>query len=291
MIRPKIGIDVSGGDSSDVTREAVLMAAARHAGIEVVAYGRRAELERTVAVKDTTFGLSFGLSMLTIVECAVHIKEMRRIVEDLSAGRLDAWVTLTKSELVWGALNKGHLVEPGLISPALMAPLPTLNTAGRGGLGFLMDVGLTRDIWNPEIYVQWGRLGSRFITEQYGIAEPRIGLYWIAEEVKRAPKWLKQIHEQLQKAAPGYLGLAEPKLVRRGMIDLWLAMGMIGNGVIKVLGTWLEPDQKSDPVFLNAPVIGLLEGKVVCRIHGASTAEQIAGGIVSVQRYLRDKPV
>jgi fatty acid/phospholipid biosynthesis enzyme len=288
MASPKrIGIDLSGGDNPAVTRKAAVLAAAYNPGIQVVACGPKYDL-REMSRQDA---LMLELASPIEIECSVHGAEIRQLVRLLADGSIDAWVTPSKSELVWAAVRGADLIEDGLLSPALVAPLPTANTAGPGNLGFVMDVGLTNDVTHPEIYAQWAALGSRFLEEQYGIAadQTRFGLYYIAEEVKRAPDWIRQIDARLR-LLPGYYGLAEPRVVREGKIDLWLGPGYIGNGIIKVLGAWLTREQRNDPVFLLSPFVGTKQGKLVCRTHGSASAEMIAGAIVAAARYLPAEP-
>jgi len=304
--RPRVAIDVSGGDSSRITHRAALEAAAREPDIQVVAYGNRAEIER-VAEESRQF---FGLGELEIIDCPNHATEMRAIAHALAEDSVDAWVTPTASPRLLAALRSAGLLEEGLVTPALMAPLPTDNRAGYGGLSFLMDVGLTGTVNTGEVFVQWAEYGSRFLAAHCGIEEPRVALYNIATE--RAAPSLQLIHEAL-KVVPGYIGYAEPRAVVDGQVDLWLAEGLIGNGLIKALESWLslasvrllerfaldanrEATEATAEVFgkgmsydavLISPVIGLQQNRVVCRTHGAATAEQIAGGIAAVQRYLR----
>ncbi len=308
MARPRVSIDVGGGDSAnETTKAAILAAASINRPVEVVAYGNKAEIEKTAR------SISYGLVHLEIVDCGIsHSRAMNQLAGDLKEGKLAAWVTPARSPKVWGALHRVGLIEEGLISPALMAPMPTDNTFGVGGLGFLMDVGLTDDIRDPEVYTQWAEFGSRFLAEQYGIDRPRVGLYNIAAE--RAPDWLRQIDIRLSERAD-YVGYAEPRRVREGEVDLWLAMGLIGNGLMKVLESWMPlvgeriakrlatsgntkgarqvgeilRGELSYDAFLISPVIGLRSGIVVSRTHGGATAEQIAGGIAAVRRYLPNK--
>jgi len=303
--RPRVAIDVNGGDSSDVTHRAALEAAAKAPSIQVVAYGNRAKIQRVAEASHQ----SYGLGKLEIIDCSNHTTEMRAIAHALAGGSIDAWVTPAKSPRLLAALRYAGLLEEGLVTPALMAPLPTDNVAGHGGLSFLMDVGLTGAVDTGEVFVQWAEYGSRFLKMHYGIESPRIALYNIATE--RAAPSLQLINEAL-KVVPGYISYAEPQAVVDGKVDLWLAEGLIGNGLIKALESWLrlasvrllkrfaqdgnEKATKATTVVfgrgmsydaaLISPVIGLKGDLVVCRAHGAATDKQIAGGIAAVQRYL-----
>jgi len=300
----RVGIDVGGGDSPEATQLGALMAAAREDPVQVVAYGRRDALIKVSEAHDQ----SYGMFKVQIVESNTQAGAMMAITRDLLSGALNAWVTPTRSPKLLGALGIAKMYNKG-VTLALMAPLPSENQAGGGGLSFLMDAGFTDEVHDPEIFVQWAEYGSRFLAKHYNINEPRIALYNIS--VERGAGSLKKIHKRLQ-GVGGYIGYAEPKPVVAGEVDLWLAEGFVGNGVIKVLEGWFDLTAKrvmrrfsdgrqaiaheigqvfkselSYDAALISPVIGLKGDVAVCRVHGAATAEQVAASIAAVGRYLR----
>lgn len=310
MKRPRVGIDASGGDTPETTREAALLAAAYESNLQVVVYGEKASLQKT----SETIHCSYGFGAVEIVECPNHVAETSRIAADLKAGHLDAWVTPTASPRLLAAFKKAELFVNESCSPALMAPLPTKNKVGNGRT-FLADVGLTGEVHDPEVFVQWAFWGVRFLMDHFGITQPRVGLFNIA--VERATPTIAAIHKRLQEAGvPGYFGYAEPRAAMDGEIDLWLAEGLIGNGLIKTIEAWLgltserlrerfAQIEKMDAVdsakhsavevfgemlsgiALISPIIGLKDGLVVCRTHGAAKAKQMAGGFAAVRHYLK----
>jgi len=300
----RVGIDVDGGDLPEATQLGALMAAAKGDTVQVVAYGERGRLVTVAEARNQ----GYGMYKLEVVECKSHAAAMMAITGDLLSGGVDAWVTPSRSPKLLGALHLAKMYDEGA-TLALMAPLPSDNQGGPGGLSFLMDVGLTGEVHDPEVFAGWAEKGGRFLARHYGISSPRIALYNIA--VERAANSVSKIHERLE-GVSGYIGYAEARPVTMGEVDLWLAEGFVGNGLIKALEWWLNlaasrvtkhfADERPEiakeigHVFqsslsydaaLISPIIGLKEDVVVCRTHGAATVKQIAGGIAAVQRYLR----
>lgn len=300
----RVGIDVGGGDSPEATQLGALMAAAKEDTVQVVAYGERGSLITVAEARNQ----GYGMYKLEVVECRSHVAAMMAITRDLLSGGIDAWVTPSRSPKLLGALHLAKMYDEG-VTLALMAPLPSDNQAGGGGLSFLMDVGLTGEVHDPEVFAGWAEKGSRFLARHYGISSPRIALYNIA--VERAVNSVSKIHERLE-GVNGYIGYAEARPVAMGEVDLWLAEGFVGNGLIKALEWWFNlaasrvtkhfADERPEiakeigHVFrsslsydaaLISPVIGLKGDVAVCRVHGAATAEQVAASITAVGRYLR----
>lgn len=279
----RIGINASGGDSRlQVIGPAAVQAARENPRIEVVLYSYFSS------------ATDYKAKNLTVVSCQYADRELSQALKDMTEGNLTAIITATKSSRLLVAIND-YLLS-GVKRPGLIAPFPTRSEYK---LSYIMDVGATAKVDDPEVYSGWARLGTDFIVSQAGIAHPGIGLGNIASE--RACPVISAIDKRLL-SVPGYLGYVEPKDFIGGKVDLLLTDGFAGNWTLKWTEYYLDfvfdkllelvggipgnseikealaqQQQKylSYDAHLVSPLLGV-EGGMVFRVHGAATSEQIA---------------
>jgi len=288
----RIGINASGGDFGDqVVRTAVA----------------------SVAKDNPTLGINFYSQNhivdlvwenLKMIKCGSASDELRRMLKDMAEGKINAIITATQSSRLLVAIND-YLLS-GVKRPGLIAPFPTRSEYK---LSYIMDVGATAKVDDPEVFSGWAHLGTDFIVSQAGIAHPRIGLGNIASE--RACPVISAIDKRLRNI-PGYVGYVEPKDFIGGKVDLLLTDGFAGNWTLKWTEYYLDfvfdklieligekpgnSDMKevieqqqqkylSYDAHLVSPLLGV-EGGTVFRVHGAATSEQIAKAFIVVNtRY------
>ena len=132
-----------------------------------------------------------------------------------------------------GALLAGslrYLAGKERVRPALAAILP----AADGSFTCLVDTGATVDC-PASTLVHFGKLGSRFMKEMYGIESPRVALLSNGAEPTKGNKAVKEAHALLKEEAElNFIGNVEGNNALSGSCDVLVCDGFAGNQVLKV---------------------------------------------------------
>jgi phosphate acyltransferase len=148
-----------------------------------------------------------------------------QLVRDKKA---DAFVSAgnTGAMVMSSILNIGRL--PGISRPALTAPFPN----EKEGYTFISDVGAFVDS-KPDHLLNFAILSSIFIKEVYGIKNPKVGILNVGEEASKGYKLTLESSELLKKANLNFIGNLEGKDIFKGVADLVICDGFIGNILLK----------------------------------------------------------
>jgi glycerol-3-phosphate acyltransferase PlsX len=134
----------------------------------------------------------------------------------------------TGAILVAGLLHLRRL--PGVLRPALAAPLPT-----RSGPSLLIDCGANADN-RPEHLVQFAVMGAVFAREILGIADPSVRLLSIGEEPEKGDQLTLEAHALLRDTEGiRFEGNAEARDLLKGSADVVVTDGFTGNMALKLL--------------------------------------------------------
>jgi len=151
-------------------------------------------------------------------------------------------------------------------------------------------------------------MGNFYLSEVFGFEEPRIGLLNIGEEETKGGSNLRQTYQLLKKADElNFIGNIEGKDIPKGIADVVVTAGFMGNVVLKMLEgvaeviketgkyafrkkiSWklalalLSPGlrklkKRTDYTeYGGAPILGFK--KLAIKAHGRSNAKAIANAI------------
>jgi glycerol-3-phosphate acyltransferase PlsX len=165
----------------------------------------------------------------------------------------------------------------GLRRPAIMILMPSSH-----GWTALLDSGAVVDC-KIEDLVQWALMGSLYMREVMGVANPRVGLLSIGEEESKGNA---QVLEALplMKAAPfNFIGNVEGRDIFNGHCDVAVCDGFVGNIVLKtaegiakmIMNGIKESFQKGSPL---EKVGGLLSKPTFNRFKKRTSADEQGGG-------------
>lgn len=210
-----------------------------------------------------------------------------------------------------GALHAGAtlLVRPikGISRPAIGAILPLARPI------LLLDSGANTNV-TSEYLEQWARLGSIYMRDIMGVAEPTVGLINNGTEEHKGTELARETHERL-KAAGGinFFGNVEGSMIPVSPCDVLVTDGFTGNVTLKLIegmGKFLFGELKelytanlgSKMAYLlmknglrsfkkkfdaseygGAPLIGL--SKPVIKAHGNSDAKAIFNAIKQASAF------
>ena len=199
-------------------------------------------------------------------------------------------------------------VIEGIERTALATIYPTAKfEKSKSGFGLMLDVGATLNCTAKQL-VHFAFMGSFYLSEVLAIYRPKIGLLNIGEEETKGGEVLKNTYRLLKKAEElNFIGNIEGKDIPKGIADVVVTEGFIGNVVLKMLEgvaevvkqtgkyafkkklTWkialtlLSPGirklkRRTDYTeYGGAPILGFK--KLAIKAHGRSNAKAITNAI------------
>lgn len=149
----------------------------------------------------------------------------------LKDGALDGFCSAGNTgAMLVGASYTVNMI-PGVLRPALVTVLPCVDNRE----SVLLDVGLNPDC-KPDVFLQYGILGSIYAKYVLGKDNPTVGLLNIGEEESKGTPAVKAAYE-LMKEYPGlnFAGNIEGNaLFRETMTDVIVCDGFVGNVILKM---------------------------------------------------------
>jgi phosphate acyltransferase len=185
-------------------------------------------------------------------------------------------------------------------------PVPTIT-----GRALLMDVG-ANIYCKPVHLLQYAIMASAYAQDVMGIEDPRVGLLSIGEEEAKGNDLTKRARALLSSARMNFIGNVEGQAIFRGIADVIVCDGFVGNVILKVaeglaeafLHTVLSQAQAVDGVSSEskewmgavrerldysatggAPLLGVEGSVIIC--HGRSKAKAISNAIGVAVNFTR----
>jgi glycerol-3-phosphate acyltransferase PlsX len=232
---------------------------------------------------------------------AVRRKPASSIVVGLKLqkdGNADAFVSAGSTGAVMAASLFLFRALPGVDRPAIGTILPTTVQPC-----LLIDAGANVDC-KPQHLLQFGRLGSIYVEDVWQRPSPRVGLLNIGEEPEKGDELTVEAHRLLRASDLNFVGNIEGRDVIRGICDVLVADGFVGNVLLKfyesvmgfmhgMLTTELAEHAEAldlDRLFRvfdyteygGAPLLGVNGVTIIC--HGGSPPRAICNAIrVAIQ--------
>jgi len=234
----RIALDAHGGDFGLRPNIEGALLAAKKLSHEIILVGRdpeiREELRRLGAENPERISIVHAPQL---VEMAAEPVEECRSKPDSSLmvgaglvrdGKADAFVSAGNS----GAVMVASLLKmkriPGVIRPALAAPLPTLK-----GTTLLIDAGANMDC-KPWHLAQFAVMGSIYMRLLFKIENPTVGLLSIGEEETKGNSLVQETLPLIKNVGVNFKGPVEGRDIPESMTDVVVADGFTGNVVLKL---------------------------------------------------------
>ena len=147
----------------------------------------------------------------------------------LKDGEGDALLSMgnTGALLAAGLLIVGRI--KGILRPALATLLPSAK-----GPKMLIDAGANSNC-KPENLVQFGIMGSIYMSGVMDIKNPTVGLMSNGEEEGKGDELTKETYPLLQQAPVNFIGNIEGRDVMEGNADVITCDGFVGNVILKTV--------------------------------------------------------
>src|SRR5947209_8263588 len=237
----RIALDAMGGDHAPGPIVAgAVQAVAADPDLRVVLVGDKAQVEACLAQQGAAgherVELFPSTQVITMEETPVLALRKK---PDNSISRCWQLLAEQKVDAIVSAGNTGAMVAGGLRlrrflknvrRPGIAAVMPTLK-----GPCVLLDVGANVNP-KPTHLFQYGVMGSIFARHILKREKPTIGLMNIGEEEQKGHDLAKETHA-LFNASPlkeQFIGNIEGRDINRGVCDVIVTDGFVGNVVLKV---------------------------------------------------------
>lgn len=188
----------------------------------------------------------------------------------------------TGAAMAAALLTLGRL--EGVDRPAIGVVLPSLAAPC-----LLLDAGANADC-APHMLLQFGRMGSVFMHNVYGVERPRVGVLNIGEELGKGNALAHAAYELLsQDPALNFIGNIEGNDLFCGNADVAVCDGFVGNvalksveGVSKMLMTHLKQELTAHwltslGAMMIKPALRSARGKVDPNEHGGALLLGVRG--------------
>ncbi len=241
----RIALDAMGGDHApgEIVRGAVI-AAEKYPNIEITLIGEQATIENELkkSGSQTLFEIIHTDEWIMMDEdpkTAVKSKENASIniaAKLVNENMADGLVSAGNTGATILAAAKHIPVIDGIERTALATVYPTAKfEKHKSGFALMLDVGATLKCTTKQL-VHFAFMGSFYLSEVLSIPGPRIGLLNIGEEKTKGGEVLRETYKLLKKADElNFIGNIEGKDIPKGIADVVVTEGFMGNVVLKML--------------------------------------------------------
>src|SRR5213593_2816207 len=232
-----IALDAMGGDHAPGPIVAgALQAVAANPDLRVVLVGDRTQVEPHLGGAPERVELFHCTQVITMEEAPVLALRKK---PDNSISRCWQLLAERKVDAIVSAGNTGAMVAGGLRlrlflknvrRPGIAAVMPTLR-----GPCVLLDVGANVNP-KPEHLFQYGVMGSIFARHILQRERPTIGLMNVGSEEAKGHDLAKDTHALFNSSALSerFIGNVEGRDINKGVCDVIVTDGFVGNVVLKV---------------------------------------------------------
>lgn len=326
MKRNRIILDAMGGDNAphEILKGAVL-ASKESPTLQVMLVGNNEAIKNNLQEFDLT-GINFEIFHASEV---ITMKDPPKLAVD---EKNDASINVAchllaqdEGNALVSAGNTGatiiscakHLPKiDGVERGALAAIFPAMKSSRSDpGKSIMLDVGATLHCSAAQL-IQFALMGTHYANEILEIEKPRLGLLNIGEEETKGHDILIETYSLLKKLENvDFIGNIEGKDIMRGIADVIISEGMIGNIVLKALEgaaemgietgkrIWKKSMIAKLGISLLAPMLKKVKKRVdyaeyggapilgfqklVIKSHGRSRAKAIKNALLMAERSLK----
>lgn len=294
-----ISIDAMGGDfGPSVTVPAALEVLRRHVDLRLIFVGIEQQLRPVLSQLGADVADRFEIQSATEVVAmdespalALRSKKdssMRVAINCVKDGRARACVSAGNTGALMATARFVLKTLPGVDRPAILARFPTVT----GKDVRVLDLGANVDS-APQHLLQFAVMGSIAASAVDHIASPVVGLLNIGSEdikgndqVKQAAQLLSQCH------AIQYVGYVEGDDIFKGVADVIVCDGFVGNavlkaceGVIKLMTSFGKEEAKRNwlsqlSILPALPILNRLKKRIDPRIRNGATFLGLNGTVI-----------
>ncbi|MGI6728176.1 MAG: phosphate acyltransferase PlsX [Anaerovoracaceae bacterium] len=234
----RIAVDGMGGDNAPIEIVKGCVEAANLISEEIIIVGDQKRIQKELnkyKYKQDQIKIVHAADVITNDEAPV------RAVRTKTESSLVKGITLVKNQeadLFISAGNTGAIMAGGLFilgrtqgidRPAIAATYPILT----GGVSLLVDSGANVEC-KPNNLLEFATMGSIYMEKVLNINKPKVGLINIGTEETKGTTVLKAAYMLLAKSSLNFIGNIEARDVPKGICDVMVCDGFVGNVILKL---------------------------------------------------------
>ena len=247
----RIGLDVMGGDFAPVAAidGAILAAKELSPDDKIVLIGQETVIRSLLNERGCNSAIFDIVHAEEVIEMGEHATKAlaRKPEASISVGfqmlkhkKIDAFASAGNS----GAMLVGSIFSvntiPGIVRPLTSAVIPQED----GGYSLLVDVGTNPDA-KPDVFYQFGLIGSIYTQNVYQIKNPRVALLNIGHEEEKGNLTTQAAYHLMKDSKDfNFIGNIEGRDILRNKADVIVCDGFTGNIILKLLESFYRIMEK-----------------------------------------------
>jgi phosphate acyltransferase len=231
-----IAVDAMGGDNapSEIVKGAIL--SLDNTNIHIILVGKDDLIHE--ALKDYKYDTS-RVSVINATEVISSGESPSVAIKTKKDSSLVVALKLVKEKRAHAFVSAGNtgailtgatiIIErlKGIERPVVAVPLINEN-----GFTLILDAGANVDC-RPSFLLQFAKIGSVYVKNMFGVAEPKIGLLNIGTEPLKGNSLSKDVFKLLSESSLNFIGNIEARDISTGTVDVLVCDGFVGNIVVK----------------------------------------------------------
>jgi glycerol-3-phosphate acyltransferase PlsX len=238
----RIAVDAMGGDHApaSIVQGGLEAAKAAYGAYEVVFVGDKAQIEQEISRhplltrgENVRFSIHHASEKIEMCDVPTVALKKKKDASVLVAARLhhEGKVDAIVSAGHTGAAMAASLMKLGRIRGVNRPGIGSLIPNGYG-VTMLIDVGANVDC-KPIHLVQFGMMGSIFMSRVLGIATPKVALLSNGEERSKGTEVTREAYRMLEGSRVNFIGNVEGRDILKGSADVVVCDGFVGNVILK----------------------------------------------------------
>ncbi len=283
----KIIVDAFGGDNAPLEVIKGAAEAVANLDVEIVLTGNEKVIRDTAAEN----GISLDKISIIHTESVIDIHEeptevikgkadcsMAVGLKALAEGQGDAFVSAgSTGALVVGATFIAKRIK-GVKRAALAPIMPTAN-----GHMILVDGGGNVDC-RPEMLIQFGVMGSCYMSKVMGVSSPKVGLVNVGAEDTKGREIEIEAYKQFKDAPVNFYGNLEAREIPFGACEVVVSDGFTGNVVLKLyegMGSYFSKTLKDMLMTtIRGKIAALLIYKKIKAFRSKMDYKEVGGAVL-----------
>jgi len=282
----RIGLDVMGGDFAPVAAIDGAILAAKELSNEdkIVLIGQESAIRSLLHERGCDAALFEIVHAPEIIEMGEHPTRALAKKPDASISvgfhmlkhkKIDAFASAGNSgAMLVGSIFSVNTIQ-GIVRPCTSAIIPQED----GGYSLLVDIGTNPDA-KPDVFYQFGLIGSIYVKNVYHVENPRVALLNIGHEEEKGNLTTQSAYSLMKDSKDfNFLGNIEGRDILHNKADVIVCDGFTGNIILKLIESFYDLMEKRNLVdgyirrfnyenYGGTPILGI-NGAVVMG-HGIS---------------------
>jgi len=282
----RIGLDVMGGDFAPVAAidGAILAAKELSNDDKIVLIGQEPAIRSLLHERGCDAALFEIVHATEIIEMGEHPTKALAKKPDASISvgfhmlkhkKIDSFASAGNSgAMLVGSIFSVNTIQ-GIVRPCTSAIVPQED----GGYSLLVDIGTNPDA-KPDVFYQFGLIGSIYVKNVYHVENPRVALLNIGHEEEKGNLTTQSAYSLMKGSKDfNFLGNIEGRDILHNKADVIVCDGFTGNIILKLIESFYDLMEKRNLVdgyirrfnyenYGGTPILGI-NGAVIMG-HGIS---------------------